>query len=212
MRRPNTSRGVLMALAVACLTLAVMPSTAYAGGNRSFVHRAGQGYAPGTSVGRLGVINLHRASSFRGLRQTKKFGRHLGGSRQHARFKRLRNHKGRKHLRSGRHHRLGRHYLYARRYDDRYARYDRNRYEARRDADDAAGSYDPTSRATANTRPTFKWRIECRKNRSPILMNSLMRRAKALSRGKTFHLTATFSRLPMTPRSSLWSRKSANMS
>jgi hypothetical protein len=59
-----------MALAAACLTLAAMPSAAYAGRYGSFVHRAGQGYAPGTSAGRLGVINLHRAFSFRGLRQT----------------------------------------------------------------------------------------------------------------------------------------------
>ncbi len=157
MRRPHTSRCFLIALAAASLTLAVMPSAACAGGNGSFMHRAGQGYAPGTSAGRLGVINLHRAFSFRGLRQTQKLGRHFDGSRKHARLKRHRNRNGRKLLRFGRHHRRGHNYVYARRYDDRSARYERDRYEPCRDADDAAGSYAPTLRATENRPPSFKW-------------------------------------------------------
>ena len=37
------------------------------------------------------------------------------------------------------------------------AEYERDRYEPRRDADDAAGSYDPALRATENRPPSFKW-------------------------------------------------------
>ena len=157
LRRPNTSRCFLMALAVACLTFAAMPSAACAGGSGSFTHRSAHGYAQDSRAGRLGVVNLHRAFSFREPRRTQKFGRHFDGSRKHARLKRHRNHKGSKRLRFARHHRRGHHYVYASRYYDRYARYDRDRYKPRRDAGDAAGSYDPAPQTIANRPPSFKW-------------------------------------------------------
>ncbi len=157
LRRPNASRGFWMAFKVAGLTLAAMPPAAYAGGNGSSVHRSGHNHALNLGMGRLGVINLHRAFSFRGQRRTQKFGRHFDGSRKHARLKHHRNHKGSKRLRFARHHRRGHHYVYASRYYDRYARYDRDRYKPRRDAGDAAGSYDPAPQTIANRPPSFKW-------------------------------------------------------
>ena len=157
MRRPDTSHCFLLALATACLTVAAMPSAAYAGGKGSSMHRSGLTQAQHFQAGLPNFVNLHRAFSFRGLRQTQKFGRHFGGSRKHARFKRHRIHKGHGHFRFGRRHRRGHQYVYARRYYDGYARRGRDRYQPRRDADDATGPYSPASRAIANPPPSFKW-------------------------------------------------------
>jgi hypothetical protein len=149
LQRPNTSHCLLIALAVAGLMSAAMPSAAHAGGG-SVMHRAGSGYGQDLRAGRAGVLNLHRAFSFRGLRQAKRSGRHVGGPRRHL-------HKGRKHQRFGRQHRRGHHYVYASKHYDRRPRYNRDRYESRREVNRATGSYDTKPQTAADRLPTFKW-------------------------------------------------------
>jgi len=121
------------------------------------MYRSGSSHALNLGMGRAGVLDLHRASNFRGLSRTQRFGRHFGGKRKHARFKRNRHHNGRKHLRSGRTHRLRQSYVYRGRYYDGYERNDDYRYQRRRRAGNAPTSYVSPSQSPDYRPPTFKW-------------------------------------------------------
>ncbi len=157
MRRADALKTLLMVSAVTCLTLALMPHSAHAGQSGSNMHRSGPSHALNLGMGRAGVLDLHRASNFRGLSRTQRFGRHFGGKRKHARFKRQRHHKGRKHLRFGRTHRLRHSYVYRGRYYDRYERDDDYRYKRRRRADYAPTSDASPPQSPEYRPPTFKW-------------------------------------------------------
>jgi len=156
LRRVDALKTLLMVLGVTCLALVLMPHSAHAG-QRSNMHRSGHSNALNLGMGRAGVLDLHRASNFRGLSRTQRFGRHFGGKRKHARFKRNRHHKGRKHLRFGRTHRLRHSYVYRGRYYDRYERDDDYRYKRRRRADYAPTSDVSPPQAPDYRPPTFKW-------------------------------------------------------
>ncbi len=169
MRRADALKTLLMVLGVTCSALALIPHSANAG-QRSNMHRSGPSHALNFGMGRAGVLDLHRASNFRGQSRTQRFGRHFGGKRKHARFKRHfdgkrkharfkrnRNHKGRKHLRFGRSHRLRHSYVYRGRYYDRYERDDDYRYKRRRRADYAPASDISPSQTPDYKPPTFKW-------------------------------------------------------
>ena len=156
LRRANALKTLLMVLGVTCFALVLMPHSAHAG-QRSNMHRSGSSHALNLGMGRAGVLDLHRASSFRGLSRTQRFGRHFGGKRKHARFKRQRHHNGRKHLRFGRSHRLRQSYVYGGRYYDGYERNDDDRYQRRRRAGNAPTSYVSPPQAPDYRPPTFKW-------------------------------------------------------
>ncbi len=157
LRRADALKTLLMVSAVACLTLALMPHSAHAGQSGSNMHRSGPSHALNLGMGRAGVLDRHRASNFRGLSRTQRFGRHFGGKRKQARFTRQRHHKGRKHFRFGRHHRLRQGYVYGGRYSDRYERDEDYRNKRRPRADYAPTSNVSPSQSPDYRPPTFKW-------------------------------------------------------
>ncbi len=156
MRRADALKTLLMVLGVTCLALALMPHSADAG-QRSNMYRSGSSHALNLGMGRASVLDRHRASNFRGLSRTKRFGRHFGGKRKHARLKRHRILKSNRHRRFGRNHRLRRSYVYGGRYYGRYERYDGYRYKRRRRADYAPTSNVSPPQSPEYRPPTFKW-------------------------------------------------------
>lgn len=148
LRRADASKCLLTGLAVACLTLAVMPHSAYAGGGGSYVYGSGHGHAHHFRAGGHRLIFGHRSRHFHGWHKAHKLGRHFG---------RHRHHKGHRHVRFRRHHRLKHRYVYVPRYYYGYGRKNGYRYYPRPSAGYGPTAYDPPSRPSEYKPPTPKW-------------------------------------------------------